>query len=326
MYKYASVAAGCLLLFEIVASANVGVSELVDKYRETQDKLQQSFITKLEATSTFSYKIGPKKNSGQKHELIELRFDGVRNATRHTRWGDVKINMTAFRRDEALYKSYLWDGEYYTSYLRASSKYPDSVIRQKRFRDGHFALRCRDKELNGFFAYDKQRVDSIISKAHKISVRGEMETVGEAGCYVIDAITNRGKYSLWIDPEHGFNIARAMVWKKEHHLFPKKPPSKNYVSLDVLENVRFERKEGIWIPVEADVKRNRKSPNGDINNEEVHVKRTLVELDPDHEALGSFLPDDIPNGAKVRVNASRVPYLWLDGKHVLDSDRSRSRK
>ena len=235
MCKYTSVATGYLVLFQIVATANVRVSELVDRYRETQDRLQQSFIIRFESTVSFSYKLGNSKRSGKKTELIELRFDGDRSALRRTLWGDVNSKTTDLPRNEALYKSYLWDGEHHTRYSKASlGKYADYVVRDKGFGNHNMAFRSSDKELMGFFSGDKERVDSILSKANRISVRDEMDTIGGAGCYVIDALTDHGKYALWIDPEHGYNVARAIVWKKDHHIYENNWPSKGHVSVQVL--------------------------------------------------------------------------------------------
>jgi hypothetical protein len=42
-----------------------------------------------------------------------------------------------------------------------------------------------------------------------------------------------------------------------------------------------------------------------------------VHLNPDHDAPGSFLPDDIRNGAKVYIRGIKgVTYTWQDGKVV----------
>ncbi len=48
---------------------------------------------------------------------------------------------------------------------------------------------------------------------------------------------------------------------------------------------------------------------------------TNIVLNPDHNALKSFIPDDIRNGASVFITAlpASIEYIWQDGK-VIDKD------
>jgi hypothetical protein len=124
-----------------------------------------------------------------------------------------------------------------------------------------------------------------------------MELVGQSQCYVIDAISKRGKYTLWIDPEHGHNIAKAEVFRDPRECVAtigeraKGMTRSMYCSI---RNVRFKKIEDIWVPVEADTQRRSENTAGSVLLQEIHLKRTEVILNPDHEALRSFYPDDIP--------------------------------
>ena len=54
---------------------------------------------------------------------------------------------------------------------------------------------------------------------------------------------------------------------------------------------------------------------------EKEVSFSMITLNPDRDALGSFLPDDIPNGCDVRL-LSLPPskkFVWQNGK-VVDKD------
>ena len=55
------------------------------------------------------------------------------------------------------------------------------------------------------------RVDVVLRAAREMSLRAETEKANGADCYVIDAETNRGRYTVWIDPEHGFSIAKRRI-------------------------------------------------------------------------------------------------------------------
>lgn len=315
----------CWCIFLVLISAGVpgtmaaerpSVSDLLDKYAETQNKIQHSFNIKSESSGKFSYKHKSSKRSGEAHSFSEIRFDGDRTSLRTLRWGDLTSKIWDLPRSEALYRSYLWDGEQYISYLRESfgGKYPNTAIINKDYGNENMALRGG---LHGQFRGDYERVDSILRQARNISMRHDLDEIKGNACYVIDAITEQGKYTLWIDPNHGYNIAKAIVRKKEHQLFPKRPPSKNYVSLEVIENVRFEQIDGVWVPMEADLKYDGNYAHGYFSKSETHIKRTEVILNPDHDALGSFVPDDIENGSKVRVvQVPGVTYTWQDGELI----------
>ena len=111
----------------------------------------------------------------------------------------------------------------------------------------------------GFFNGDYERIDTVLRQADSISVRTEMAQIGDLQCYVIDAATKRGKYTVWIDPEHGYNIAKAEVRRSGdrndlHYGTRLKKDDNIFTSL---ENVRFERIDDVWVPMEADIEVNR---------------------------------------------------------------------
>lgn len=303
-----------------MAVEHPSVSDLLDKYAETQDKIQRSFIIKTESSSNFSYRTRLSKRSGRDHRLRDTRFDGDRISMSELKWGDLNLTLKDVPKNKALYRSYLWDGKRYITYTKdLDGKYPNMVIINGD--SGHDMMPLAG-ELHGNFRGDSVRVDSILRKARNVSVRDELDEITGSACYVIDAITERGKYTLWMDPNHGYNLAKAVIQKKEHQLFPKRPPSKNYVSLRIMGNVRFEKIDDIWVPMEVDLKYNGNYAHGYFSKSKSHVKRTEVILNPDHDALGSFVPDDIENGSKVYVvQVPGITYIWQDGELIPNTDK-----
>ena len=183
-----------------------------------------------------------------------------------------------------------------------------------------------------FFSGDEERVDSILlHQPDAVSIRDKMEQAGGTECYVIDAETKHGKYSVWIDPEHGYNIAKAVVQRQENDLFYGRTLKKEEYDFCSLKNVRFEKIDGIWVPMEFDTDLNRNVDFGKQINpkwpvrlsseQKGHHKRTVVILNPDHDKLGSFVQDDIKNGALVLVVGVEGKYKWRDGKVVDENGR-----
>lgn len=309
--------------------------ELLDKFAETQDKLQ-SFIIKTEIENESNVSLSGEDGilNGVKkgYELGEIRFDGHRNYYRYKKWGDVGRHKIP--KGDPIYTSFLFDGEQKIQNhirnhtLNPPRPYPSFVVIR---RNEYLTDRGRydsitmgaGQSLAGYLFSDHERIDSVLSISDSISVQDKPEKIGTFDCYVIEAVVkNRGKYTIWIDPKHGYNIAKAVVkkglgdwaFKKDYVLTGKASVFSS------IRNVRFEKIDGVWIPMEANIVKNFTRPNGDFTKQKIRCKRTEIILNPDHDRLGSFLPTDIPNKAQVSVYPiTNTRYIWQDGE-VLDAD------
>ena len=152
--------------------------------------------------------------------------------------------------------------------------------------------------------------------------------MGGVDCYVIDAAVKRkGKFTLWIDPIHDFHLAKIETQRRENdYLGPKQLRKGDYLN-DTFEVLRFERVGNIWFPKECkyichDYK------YGTRSNSEYSIKFTKVLFHPDHEALQSFVLNDIPNG--VRVAFTDLPggaaFIWQDGQLIPNFDSTLERQ
>jgi hypothetical protein len=68
-----------------------------------------------------------------------------------------------------------------------------------------------------------------------------------------------------------------------------------------IKDVRFRKINHLWVPMEARVQfgYDLRPPLGRMN-ENQRINRTEVILNPDHEALRSFYPDEVPSGARIK--------------------------
>jgi len=310
--------------------------ELLDKYAATQDMLQRSFIIKSEVSSVYSGVAfgGTLRADGLKtYSIIELRYDGERTCNPSYEWGQRDARTKKFiPRDKASYSNTLWDGQRRFNYhIHPSRSNPlgTVIISQEPSREqvrNMISFAYNGHEIFGFFYGEYERVDSVLRKVSKLSVRDSLEKIGGSNCYVIDAETQGGKYALWIDPKHGYNIAKAEVRWGEN-LPPYGAPNWRVKSaFNSVSNVRFRKIHNLWVPVEDDIVLNRNWHNGELTKQSWHHKLTEVILRSDHEALSSFVPDDIKNGAKVRISGAdakyaKGKYTWQDGKVVDEKGR-----
>lgn len=178
--------------------------------------------------------------------------------------------------------------------------------------------RSYESVMMGYFSGDSERVDGILGRCHGVSVRSQTETVGKWECHVIDADTKHGKYTLWIDPSHGHNIARADIQKRQGDVAYGKRMEAGMSASSFYRVLQFEQVGGIWLPMEGELEGQLKWGGGYFSGGKSHIKRTSVILDPNHNTLGSFVLDEVPNGAKVLIVGlpTEIAYTWREGEVV----------
>ncbi len=311
--------------------------ELLDKYAQTQDKLR-SYISKFETLEDWNFSCSgeyewlPKGLSGKKQTFhyTEWHRDGQRFKQIRKNWGKlIPRNGHALEDKDAWDVSTLWDGNNFYNYAKNKLPgRPDQLFLHIDRKDWNndstnewLAYNNNGAAMKGFFPGDLERVDSILRRADKMSVREKMDIVGGVKCYVIDALTKRGKYKLWIAPEHGYNIVQAKVQRSPGDIAYKGPVQKGRKRYVALKNVRFEKIDNTWIPMAAEIEDKSICANGEYGIRKWFYKQTEIILNPDHDALGSFLPYDITNGSTVVLVTGETSrrLRWQDGK-IVDKD------
>lgn len=299
---------------------------LLDKFSETNDKLNSSFIVKDEISIEAEAVTSKITGKLSKFEISESRFDGKRSNLRRQMWGNLSSPDRFIPKDKSAYLSHLWDGESRYKYSKGTDNLGLLIINKVNKVESPTDMgskRSVSDTFMGFFPGDTERIDSVLRYADTISVRDNLEKVGQSKCYVIDATARGGKYTIWIVPEHGFNIAQVTAKKEENGLYISEKIGKGDLSFYSLRNVRFEKVNDLWIPMEGDIETIEKRFNGSYSTKQ-HYKRIEFIMNPDHNALGSFLPNDVVNGANVRLILTKgeflpIKTLWQDGK-VVDKD------
>lgn len=292
----------------------MSILEILDKFTETQEKLQ-SFIIK---TRVETKGIANKKKATAK-VTSEFRFDGNRSSVRfHT-----------FRDNERSYNSRLWDGHSRYEHARGRDKPGRVVITRERNEKQEKQRISRGSLIGktmGYYYGDDERIDTILRKAIKrgesVSVQDKMEKIGGSDCYVLKALTKRGEFTIWLDPEKDYNIVKAISKKGKGGLFYKLPPLKEgEYSYFILNSIQYKKIGDTWLPQKTEWHRKRKALGGKYFEGVTNCTFTQITLNPDHDSLGSFVPDDIMNGARVYIVGIpvKIKYTWQDVK-VVDKD------
>ncbi len=175
-----------------------------------------------------------------------------------------------------------------------------------------------------------KRVDEILAQAKNLKLR--QEKLKGVDCYVIDALVRgKGKYTVWIDPIHDYHIAKIHVRRKVHDQLNIKKLKKDDYSNEIYEISHFQQIENLWFPEEYKIKLT--SYHGETGTSSMNdrvINLTKIILNPDHDALRSFTPDDIPNGISVRIPAIESGYYfggpqykWVRGARYVVGDKGR---
>jgi hypothetical protein len=327
VYRFASVAAVCLFFAPSLCAAAAEVpsaKEILDRYAETRNKLKSYIIKQHEV-----YASSGTQGKCRDEALIEFRYDGKRYCRQRDSWGDYGGMRGRVSKDKPQRQTILYDGEkiyIYTQPGNGAGKgfigviaEPDKMLIEK---NGY-----NSDPLYGEFCSERQYIDTFfLAAGNKVSVRAKTERIGDSECYVVDAKTTRGKYTVWFDPNHGYNIAKAEVSKSGKDIlitqpvdetpFGKGNPVRFASERESVKDVRFKKIGDLWVPWEGTIKSDFRLSDGSKNSCTHRIECTELIVNPDHEALGSFVPK-FANGTMVRVlGVARTRFTWKDGKYV----------
>ncbi len=288
-------------------------SELLDKFAKAQDQIT-SFIAKGEESHT-----GGAGFHVDYRSRFEMRFDGRRVNDRSWSWGQVTPERQ-WPREDPWYLSHLrgvGDTQYEYQYASKTDLGHLYATKPRRNPDGSYVTPlCLPYLWN-----DPNRVDVSMREAGPaLRLREKMESAGwvPSPCYVLEARTPRGRYTLWLDPAHGYQMARAELRQSPGDLVGTNRLKGNVVSL--VRRVRFEKVSGTWVPMEAEKFSQHDAAAGG-GTSEWHYKLTQFILNPAHDRLGSFVPDDVREGAGVTYEGAPedrglLKGVWRKGQIV----------
>jgi len=317
--------------------------ELVDKYTQALDSTV-SFIEHYERTGEYRGRFpadhphyshhGSKEFRYKPFERGVFKFKENKGDYHHEyAWGYFNTDNKNIPEDKPIYRVWIRteDFSYFNQINKGRQQSGSATLGKNSRQKIKTPITCYTgpSDLLGYIASDK-RVDVILRKARRISVREKTETIRDSECFVIDAHTMYGQYSVWVDPEHGYHAAKIRRSAKEGEYFnrPDRKVPAGSVSTEYLDVLDFKKVDGLWVPVEAKAGSHRTigSP-AYYMDEDKHYKRTKIILNPDHDRLGSFAdpifedPNNDPelvNGTTVEIgiNEKELRYTWKDSKLI----------
>ena len=324
--------AACCISVPAFATEKLSVGELLDKYAENQDKMK-SLIARTESVWIPSAEnvSGQQLRQNQSKSIVEFRYEDTgKDFKAYFCRTPLKLESdgTWVEKNASRSTKLLWrDKRYYQYYkgprLAVSNLY---VTADAEYAGNeHFEIAYDGVgPFLGFLCGDRERIDSILRQSGSLSVRPDLDQVGSVKCYVVDAVSRHGTYTIWLDLEHGYGIAKAIVRKGPEDLRWGRPRSNNTNSFDnstnVMQNVRFESVNGIWFPMEYE-RLSKREYEDRTQSSRTYYKVTYLDVNPDHNGLGSFSLDglDIQEGTRIRIadapeKPPRIEHTWQEGK------------
>jgi|GEM_PF-2157240 len=301
---------------------------LVHNYTDTLAMQQEYAFKWTKATVRDTRAVTPpfEKHEGRNtyYASGDLITDGRRVAYRMNLWGEFFGHEAIISEHNPYHWSYTFDGTQDWSYNRNPlhkgeppqgtlvidpsppfEGIPDAV---SIGFPGHYLL--------GYIGGAGIRIDEILTDSSTIlTVRHEPETIGDVDCPVLDIESKYGRGSLWLDPEHGYNIAQAYFNVRSGDIVNNKPVAPDNEADYSVKDIGFELVDGVWFPVEATVE-TKGDYQGDRETHKRHIKLTEVTLNPDIDAMDAFSRPDIPDGAVVAYVHSPVRFTWQSGQLI----------
>jgi hypothetical protein len=315
------------LLAEIAQGQTMpDAGEIMEKYAANRSKYE-SFIVKFEYIvrydRTSKSKQDPRESRTSFHQQ-EFRFDGVRASRLETSWGNIcNLTPNVPRGDpQFTCNMFVRSGEDYW-YGRAGNSDIGDVTLDKRKQPSDRGLSmlthaCQAGEVLGYPFGDNERIEKVLQGSKTISVRKEMAQIGSSRCYVIDASSDHGQYTLWMDPQRGYSIVRATITRKTGDRMYKRILGAGERYCITVSNVELASQDGVWVPTGGDIEYVIDIAGKYSSHQMTRLSKMGFAVNPDHDALRSFDPNTvIRDGAKVnvRIESSDRPmkYIWQEG-------------
>jgi len=314
----------CCLFGNSVFALDPDVENVLNLYAKHQSDISKVYIE----YECFVEGVGEYSRADFKHlDNVPLRrlyagtfaCDGSRYSLRQEGWGYQNPLAKPQPKEAAGYASVLWTKDNCHQYTRGKNSAGIVFLcKDKEEIDKRKSLpldKYTGKFLLGYpsASFSTERIDAILRKASKISLRKSPELVGNSSCVVVDAETDIGSFTVWFDPQRQYNISQMKMEAKEGHLNGDggEPLPRDVFRNHQLTILEYESVNGLFVPKKSEAHGEDKYPNGEWRryNHEFLAKR--ITLNPDFDKLDLFGQSDIRDGASASIiGRPGVQFVW----------------
>lgn len=253
-----------------------------------------------------------------------LVTDGDRCGLQMYRWGHL-FGGDIVPPNRAELGLYAYDGDTYAScdgMIQFSPNAKQSEIRDSAFRNGRTYLlfgRYPGGPMLGFpFDHEGSRMEDFLRDAQQIVMRPDKDN----GCYVIDADTDYGVFSVWFNPTRDYNIARSVIALGPGDIYETSPLMEDTSAYYEYAVEQFVQVDGLWVPAQASMRQIARLRGGnghDYTHRHTRSNIQLVKKGEDDDAYVIYA-EDIPNGTELLTFGARSSdaprWFWQNDRFV----------
>ena len=160
----------------------------------------------------------------------------------------------------------------------------------------------------------------VMSESDSLKLIGQ-ETLSGSLCYIVEAKTIYGTFTVWIAPEKGHNALKYVVRRSGHDILRDDIHFEDQgitECVEVVDSIDVRKIDGVFIPISGKLTDKVKAGNDWERTDHIEAKSNEIVLNPDFEALGAF-KIDFPEGTEVtHEDIAGLRFRWTKGKFVPD--------
>lgn len=322
-----------VLALVIVCVANVwaaseaapDAAEILHRFSTERGKIQSLILKGHEESKV---RFIPERRSGTNYREFEFCFNENCYKSMEYIWGDINQANLDVNKDQADYSSGLWDGQYRYTYVQAGPTSPGYLMISNPGSSVEYLKIIKIEgrgyagQIEGYHYCDAENlVNILLDPVVTLELKDKMYTVRGNRCYVLTAdVKERGQYTLWIDPEHDYHISRIRVKRTNgDRANTKTRLGEGDYSDETFEVLSYQKIDGLWYPEKYSRKSEWKFRDKHTIEERM-ITFDEVLVDPDHDKLRSFIPDDIAEGTVTDLisGSTSEECIWKDGQVIDD--------
>ena len=329
----------CVIVFNVLNAVVCAANEPAPlTAEEVLRRWEQATLVTATATYELEYRITAPHRHDERidHHLRATRIyreDGGRFKSIMRQWGIAPTpNVKRDPAKEHIIETLLDPGQdrYKAIVLQTSANRGLSAEVHKNLHLFEGFPYSHDGVLDGFVGTGWDRTSTFLLKERAtLALREGMEEVDGRPCHVVTARSKFGHYTLWIDPQRSFHLARARLeqgrghWIAPGHAFPQMIPIADdggrtsclaVAQLTTVDHVRFILVGERWVPSGA-VVTNTFTLDDQFSLRLIGAyERRHIDIAPDFEKLKPF-ELVIPEGTPVAFEGSfPVRFIWRNGR------------
>jgi hypothetical protein len=287
-------------------------AKIIDLYAKHQDEISKVYL-EFEVTTQVA---GKYYRDDFKHlndvPIIKqyagtFAYDGSRCSLRQQLWGNQNPMQDPVPKENAHYESVLWTQKNFHQYSHSQktlglawvAREQEEIEKAKPVTLGKYM----GKFLLGYpsAGVSADRIDVILRKASKITLRKDQDRIGGSSCFVVDAELNIGSFTVWFDPQRQYCMAQLKVEAKEGNIDGNTVLPRDYFRTAQWTILEYESINGLFVPKKCEFRGDSKFPNGDYRHFSSTFTAKRITLNPDFDKMDLFNEQDIKDGADVRL-------------------------